>query len=262
MYIDSHAHLNFNAFDGDWQAVAERAFDTGVLGIINVGSQYNVSVKAVDMADEFIRQKLVNGKLYAAVGQHPIHAMDELFKYDDYLALAQKKSVVAIGETGLDLYYDPSTLDAQKKLFISHIQLAKAVSKPLIIHNRLAGQEVLNLVREYKVSKGVIHFFSENWAMAEQFLDLGLHLSFTGAITLDNVDDYTIEVIRKMPLDRIMIETDSPYVVPMKYKAEKVKRNEPAYVVEVAQKIAQIRGLDIEKVAKATTHNAVKLFQL
>ena len=262
MYIDSHAHLNFNSFDGDWQATAERAFDADVLGIINIGSQRGVSIKAVEMAEAFENEKLSNGKLYATVGQHPIHALEELFDAEEYLQLAQKKSVVAIGETGIDMYYDPSTLDDQKKLFISHIELARATGKPLIIHNRMAGNELLNMVKEYKVRHGVVHFFSENWDMAEQFMDLGLYLSFTGAITLDTINDFTLEVIKKMPLDRMMIETDSPYVVPKAQKDDSIKRNEPAYVVEVAKKIAEIRDIDIEKVAKATTHNAIKLFDL
>ena len=274
MFVDTHCHLNFKAFDADWRSAAERAFDVNVKGIVNVGSNYSTSVRAVELARQYRDGKLDNGKLFAAVGLHPIHVSalaktpsrdrgDEDFRIDEYKKLAQDPSVVAIGETGLDLFHTPDSVERQKEVFQQLLFLAGQIDKPVIIHNRQAGKEVIEvLASAKKPARGVMHFFSEDWAYAQKLLDMGLYLSFTGAITLDSIGTDTIEVLKKMPLERIMIETDAPYVVPRKQKSEDIKRNEPAFVVEVAARIAEIRGIGIAEVARLTTQNAINLFGL
>src|SRR3990167_9693075 len=224
MLIDTHCHLNFKAFKSDWREVAQRAFNADVKGIINVGSNYSTSVRAVEVARQYRDRKLNEGKLFAAVGLHPIHVGDEDFNIGKYLKLAQDSSVVAIGETGLDLFHTPSSVERQKEVFRQLLSLAGQIDKPIIIHNRQAGKEVLEVLSSVKkLPRGVMHFFSEDWAYAQKLLDMGIYISFTGAITLDNIGTDTMEVIKKAPLDRIMIETDAPYVVPRKQKSEDIK---------------------------------------
>ena len=273
MLIDTHCHLNFQAFDTDWREAAQRAFDAGVKGIVNVGSNYSTSVRAVELARQYLDRKLEKGKLFAAVGLHPIHVSaltktssrdrgDEKFDVNKYKKLALDPTVVAIGETGLDLYHNPSMLKEQKEMFRQLLSLAEEIEKPIIIHNRQAGAEILGVLRDANKPRGVMHFFSEDWAYAQKLLELGYYISFTGATTLDNIGATAVEVIKKAPLDRIMIETDAPYVVPRRYKDANIKRNEPAYVAEVARRIAEIRGMDPAEVARLTTQNAITLFGL
>lgn len=263
MLIDTHCHLNFKPFKSDWESVANLAFGADVRGIINVGSNIDTSARAVEMARGYRDRKLSDGKLYAAVGLHPIHVGDEDFDIGKYRKLASDPTVVAIGETGLDLFHSPKSLDQQKEVLIEFLSLAREVDKPIIIHNRQAGAEILEVLDATEnLPRGVMHFFSEDWAYAQKLLELGYYLSFTGAITLDNIGADTVEVIKKVPLDRIMVETDAPYVVPRHQKDQGIKRNEPAFVVEVAERIAKIRGISIEKVANQTTQNAIVLFGL
>jgi len=262
MLIDTHCHLNFKAFDADWRSAAERAFDADVKGIINVGSNYGTSVRAIELARQYRVRNLNEGKLFAAVGLHPIHVGDEDFEVERYKKLTEDSNVVAIGETGLDLYHNPDSVKRQTEVFQQLLSLAGQIDKPIIIHNRQAGMEILKILRDANRTRGVMHFFSEDWAYAQKLLDMGLYLSFTGAITLDNIGASTIEVIKKAPLDRIMIETDAPYVVPRRQKNKGIKRNEPAFVTEVAQRIAEIRGIDTAEVARLTTQSAINLFGL
>jgi len=284
--IDSHCHLNFKAFKNDWQQVAERAFNSGVKGIINIGSQLETSKKAVKIARQYQDHIIEDGKLLTAIGLHPIHVADEEFdisKYEDLIKqchceeqsdvailsslnlkpLTLNSCVVAIGETGIDLYHNPENINAQREVFIESIDLANKNKLPVIIHNRQAGEEILEVIENHQPRYGgVMHFFSENWQYAQKLFDLNILISFTGAITLNNVDDKTIEVINKAPLDKILIETDAPYVVPRRQKNKKIKRNEPAFVVEVAQKIAEIKNIDLAEVESQTTQNTIDLFSL
>ena len=274
MFVDTHCHLNFKAFDADWRSAAERAFDVNVKGIVNVGSNYSTSVRAVELARQYRDGKLDNGKLFAAVGLHPIHVSalaktpsrdrgDEDFRIDEYKKLAQDPSVVAIGETGLDLFHTPDSVERQKEVFQQLLFLPGQIDKPVIIHNRQAGKEVLEvLASAEKPTRGVMHFFSEDWAYAQKLFELGFYISFTAAVTLNNVSASTVEVIKKAPLGRIMIETDAPYVVPRLQKNKGIKRNEPTFVTEVAKRIAEIRGIDTAEVARLTTQSAIDLFGL
>lgn len=263
MLIDTHCHLNFKAFHNDWQEIAQRAFNTDVKGIINAGSNYDTSVRAIELAQQYALSKLADGKLFAAVGLHPIHVGDEDFNANKYRELVKNSSAIAIGETGLDLFHSPQTLGQQKEVFKDFLTLASEVNKPIIVHNRAAGDEIMKILGEARnLPRGVMHFFSEDWVYAQKLFDLGFYISFTGAITLNNISAHTVEVIKKAPLDRMMIETDAPYVVPRRQKNKDIKRNEPAFVIEVAQRIAEIRSINIDDVARQTIQNAIDLFGL
>ncbi len=253
MYVDTHAHLNFEAFEKDYRDVINRALAADVKGIINVGSNFETSKKAIEIAEKYDKG------VYAAIGLHPIHVKDEEFDEAAFLKLAKNKKVVALGETGLDYYYDKSSAKLQKEIFRKFLQMSHAVSKPVILHSRDAGEDVLSVLMEERPEpRGVMHCFPGDWPYAKVILDMGLYLSFTGLITFSK--NYgTFEVIKNTPLDRLMIETDCPFMTPEPYRG---KRNEPAFVIEVAKKIAEIKKLPLEKVAEQTSKNAIKLFKL
>ncbi len=256
MYIDTHAHLNFKAFNADYDEAIDRAFKAKVSGIINVGSNLKTSKKAIAIAEKYSK------KVYAAVGLHPIHVKDESFNEDFFEELAREKKVIALGETGLDYYYDRASTELQKEVFRKIIKIAQKISKPLILHSRDAGTDVLSVLMEEKTEiRGVMHCFQENWQFARVILDMGLYLSFTGLITFSK-NQPTFEVIKNAPLERILIETDCPFMTPEPHRSQGVKRNEPAYVIEIARKIAEIKKIPFSKVAKQTTKNARELFKL
>ncbi|OGZ41928.1 MAG: hypothetical protein A3C80_02135 [Candidatus Ryanbacteria bacterium RIFCSPHIGHO2_02_FULL_45_43] len=271
--IDIHAHINFNAFKDDGHEVIHRSHDGGV-GMILVGSQSDTSKRAVAYANHY------PGGVWAAVGLHPIHLIEltvdeqelgggapgfvtrvETFDYNLYRKLGKEKKVVAVGECGLDYFRLTVSADIKKKqeeVLKQHIALARELNKPLMIHCRNAYGDLLAILKSEQAANtgGDIHFFVGNWETAKRFLDMGFYLSFTGVITFTS--DYD-EVVKKIPLERIMIETDSPYVSPIPHRG---KRNEPLYVKEVAKRIADIRGIAYEKVAQATAENAKELFKL
>jgi len=243
--VDIHAHLNFPDFDSDRDEVIRRALDEGI-GIIDVGCDLKNFKKAVAIAEKY-------EGVFACVGLHPDEEIEKL--PNDLKELARNPKVVAIGECGIDLKSQKSNLKSQKDLFIKQIELAKELDKPLMIHCRQAHKEVIEILKESK-HYGNIHFFSGTWQEAEQYFDLGFTISFTGVITFARNYD---EVIKKSPLDKIMIETDAPFVSPAPFRG---KRNEPLYVKEVAKKIAEIKNLDYEEVARVTTENALRFFKL
>ncbi len=276
--IDSHAHVQFPAYDGDRDAVVRRAIDAGI-GIINVGTTRGTSEDAVRLAKEYQRG------VWATVGMHPSHAagnahhdpwelreeQDEYFDISKYRELAQHSKVVAVGECGLDYYRikndELRVKKEQEKIFVQHVDLALEVAKPLVVHCRpSAGGEdayddihhILNsyfLIRNSRL-RGVIHFFVGGKDTARKFLDLGFYISFAGPVTF--AKEYE-EAVKYVPLDRILVETDSPYASPAPYRG---KRNEPLYVREVAKKIADLKGILYDEVAHAATLNAVKIFKL
>jgi len=264
--IDTHAHLNFEAFQNDYQRVIDRAFKNNVRSIINVGCSFSTSRKALKIAKEH------NG-CYAAIGLHPTHAKDERFEVNEYAELIKNNIgyIKAIGETGLDFYHSDENKDKQVEVLRQHIELSRTFSLPLILHCRGSKQnpqnayvELLEVIKEAcpvrdEVSDGVIHCFSSNWQIAQEFLNLGLHIGFTGIITFKNVDKELLEVVKNTPLDRILVETDCPYLSPEPHRGE---RNESAYVMFTAQKIAEIKGISLEEVDKITTTNAKKLFNI
>lgn len=278
MLVDTHCHLNFRAFKEDAADVIKRAIDAAVTRIINIGSQWDTSERAVTMAEE-------NKGLYAAIALHPIHLYEmdvdeednhfktkaEVFDYKKYKTLAQSsKKVVAIGECGLDYYHFPqkenpeAVKKKQAEVFNQHIDLATELNLPLIIHCRDAYDDLFKIlaaaVKAGQLPKrGVNHCFLSTREQAQKFLDLGFYLSFTGIITFKNVSPELLEVVKETPLDRMMVETDAPYLAPHPYRGQ---RNEPAYVVEVAKKISWLKRIDVKEVANITTQNANQLFNL
>lgn len=250
LLIDTHAHVNFNDFKNDSKEVIKRALDEGVW-MINVGAYGDVSEKAIEIASEY------NNGVYAAVGQHP--GTKEEFDYNYFLNLAKNKKVVAIGECGLEFFHikDVSLWEKQKEIFVKHMEVAKEVNKPIIIHCRDAHEDLLEILRmETELPSGVMHFFTGTLEQAKKCIDLGFYISFSGVITFTNVYD---EVVKNIPLEKILIETDCPYVAPVPFRG---KRNEPVYVKHVAQKIAELRGVSFDEVAEQTTKNARGLFKI
>ncbi|OHA27324.1 MAG: hypothetical protein A3C06_00535 [Candidatus Taylorbacteria bacterium RIFCSPHIGHO2_02_FULL_46_13] len=268
-YIDIHAHLNFSAFDADREEVVKRTLEANT-AVINVGTQKDTSVKAIEIAKQY------PGKMFATIGLHPIHtsksyhdkqelgeggaeftSRGEQFDMEYYKKLAQDPSVVAIGECGLDYFrLEADTKEQQRKAFIEQIELANTVDKPLMLHIRNAYQDAYEILKTHAKVPANLHFFAGTIEEAKLFLDLGLTFSFTGVITFARSYD---EVIKYLPLDRIMTETDAPYVTPAPHRG---KRNEPRFVSYVAEKIAVIKELDAESVKKTLVSNAVRVFAL
>ncbi|QQG42579.1 MAG: TatD family hydrolase [Candidatus Giovannonibacteria bacterium] len=250
--IDVHTHAQFSAFDGDRDAVIRRALDAGIW-MVNIGTDWRMSEAAVGLAHKY------EPGVFATAGLHPTEIREE-FNYDFYKKLAADSKIVAIGECGLDYYrLTEETKEKQKEVFIKHIRLAREIKKPLMIHCREAFSDLIAILKDNVgrlISPGVCHFFSGTIEDAEKLMDLGFSFSFGGVITFAR--EYE-KLIKFIPLDRILLETDSPYVAPTAHRGQ---RNEPLYVEEVAQKIAKILGKDFEKVAGVTTKNAIKIFGL
>lgn len=276
--IDTHCHLNFNAYKADLDAVIQRTLTEG-LRVINVGTQRDTSKAAVDLAQQY------PGKFFASVAIHPVHlhsqhvdeeessflTREETFDHAYYKQLAQQPCVVAIGECGLDYYRIPEGIDEQvfmqqqKDVFLQHIQLAQEVDKPLILHVRTkkddpqgAYHDILEVLQRANYTRGVVHCYTGDLDMAKKFLDAGLMLSFTGIITFPNAKQL-LDVVKYTPLDRLMVETDAPYLAPQQFRG---KRNEPLFVQYVAQKIAEVKSLSYEDVEQQTTKNAEHFFAI
>jgi len=273
-YIDIHAHVNFSAFEVDRDEVIKRALDVGVW-MCNVGTQKDTSRKAIELAEKYEQG------VYAIVGLHPVHtdksfhdekelgeggkeftSRGEAFDLAIYRKMAAHPKVVAIGECGLDYYrLEPESEKKQREAFASHIALANEASKPLMLHvrsgnSKSAYRDALAMLKSHAKVKGNFHFFAGTWEEARDILDIDFTLSFTGVITFTH--DYD-EVIKNTPLDRIMSETDSPYVAPVPFRG---KRNEPLYVKEIVKTIADIRGEDFETVRKTLVENAFRVFKI
>ena len=256
MLVDSHAHIQGPEFAADLHDVIERANAAGVEKIVVVGGAGELSSNeaAIAIAHSF-------SGLFASVGMHPHDAKD--VSEEDFRRLKDLTAdpkVVAVGETGLDFYYNHSPRQIQIELFCRFIHMARETGLPLVVHNREAQREVVELLRREGKGdlRGVVHCFTGNYEGAREILDLGFYLSFTGIITFKNADPLR-EVVRKLPLDRIFVETDSPYLAPVPHRG---KRNEPAFVRYVAEALAQVKGLSLQEVAQATTDNARKLFAI
>lgn len=278
MLIDTHAHLNFAAYKDDIDEVIKRT-KTEDTKVINVGSQFSTSQRAVELATKNASH------FYAAVGLHPIHLFEmhvdesesvfktrkEEFDSEAYRKLASSPQVVAIGEMGIDYFHQPKDVPTreferiQKWNFQKGINLAKELDLPLILHCRgskenetKAYHDMLAVLKESDYNRGVVHCYTSDWVTAKKFLDAGFMISFTGIITFPKTTKLA-EVVRKTPIDRIMIETDSPYLAPQIVRG---KRNEPRYVRYVASRVAEIKGLDYDEVEEKTTSNAEKFFKL
>ncbi|NPV93524.1 MAG: TatD family hydrolase [Firmicutes bacterium] len=253
MLIDSHCHLNDRQFQRDQRQVLERARQQGVDTVVCVGYDLPSSVEVVAMAEKY-------ENLYVVVGVHP-HDAKEL-KEKDYQTLeklAESPRVRAIGEMGLDYYRDLSPRKIQQEVFRRQIQLARKLKLPIVVHDRDAHGEVMTILREEKASEvgGVLHCFSGSWEMARECIDLGFYISLAGPVTYNNAKRPQ-EVARKVPLDWLLVETDSPYLTPEPLRG---RRNEPGNVRLVAEKIAALRGISLEEFAAAASANTRRVFR-
>ncbi|RWU13555.1 TatD family hydrolase [Anoxybacillus flavithermus] len=252
MLFDTHAHLNATQFNEDVEQVIERARAEGVSHIVVVGFDRPTIERAMELAEQY-------SFIYAAVGWHPVdavHMTDEDLSMIERLAAHPK--VVALGEMGLDYYWDQSPKDIQKEVFRKQIRLAKKVKLPIIIHNRDATADIVDILREENAGEvgGVMHCFSGSIEVARQCMDMNFYISFGGPVTFKNAKKPK-EVAKEIPLDRLLIETDCPYLTPHPFRG---KRNEPSYVKYVAEAIAELKGLSFEEVAQKTSDNAKRLF--
>lgn len=253
MLTDTHCHLDDPRFDADRPAVLERARAAGVTRVITIGYDLSSSKSGVEMAGSL-------PGVFAAVGVHPHDAAGVPPDYVESLRrLAAQPRVVAIGEIGLDFYRDLSPRPVQREVFAAQLRLAREAGLPVVIHCREAYDEVYDILRSEATGlTGVMHCFSGNWEEARRFLAFGFYISIAGPVTFPQ-SSKLLAVARQVPFDRLLLETDAPYLTPIPYRG---KRNEPAYLVHTARKVAEIREISLEEVTAATTENASRLFGL
>jgi TatD DNase family protein len=249
--IDSHAHIYYKDYSGDFDEMLQRADEAGVAAIIVVGTDIESSRQSVELAERY-RQ------IYAAVGIHPHDASrvtEKCYQVIREMAVSSEK-VIAVGEIGLDFYRDRSPREEQEIVFRRFLQLAAEIDKSVIIHDRDAHQRILAILREEKKCKGVLHCFSGDAEMAKEVVDMGYYISIPGTITYQN-NETQRQVVRATTIDRLLLETDCPYLSPVPHRG---KRNEPAYVTYAAEQVAVLKGLAVEDVARITTKNVCDLF--
>ena len=253
-FIDTHCHLDEEAFEVDRQATIDRAQAQGIVRMISIGTTRETSQAAVAIATS--RPECVS----AAVGIQPNYvALAKAGDWDEIVSLSKHPSVVAIGETGLDRYWDQAPIELQRDYFARHLQLARETGLPFVVHCREAEADVLAMLREAAQAgplRGVMHSFTGSWETAEECLQLGLLISFAGMVSFKKSDALRT-VATQIPLDRMLIETDAPYLAPAPHRG---KRNEPAFVRHTADCLAQLRGVTVEEIARETTANARRLF--
>lgn len=250
--VDSHCHINFDPLDDEVEQVIARAVEAGVNHMLCVSVNLEDYPQVLELAARF-------DNVFASVGVHPNEQEGHDPDVEELTVLASDPHVVAIGETGLDYYRTEEKMDWQHDRFRVHIEAAKRSAKPLIIHTRDSSTDTLQLMEEEgaRDAGGVMHCFVEDWDTAKRAMDLGFYISFSGIVTFKNAKELQ-EVARKVPLDRMLVETDSPYLAPVPYRG---KTNEPAYTRNVAEFIASLRDLSLEEVARNTTHNFYQLFR-
>ena len=250
MYFDTHAHYTDEDFDADRDEVIKAAHKFGVELIMNASSDLNSSLQSIELTEKY-------SFVYAAVGWHPHDA--KTFS-DEGAALLRSwcllPKVRAIGEIGLDFFYDLSERDVQRKVFIRQMELAEELKMPVVIHDREAHAECMDIIRNFPEVKGAFHCYSGSAEMAKEILDMGWYLGFTGAITFKNARK-AIEIIRMCPNDRILIETDCPYLAPVPFRG---KRNDSRYLPFMAQTVAELKGISVAEVAEMTTRNGRRFF--
>lgn len=254
MFIDTHVHLNADQYEDDVEEVISRAVDAGVTKMVVVGFDRKTIHKAMELTERY-------SFIYAVVGWHPVDAVDcteEDLKWIERLAAHPK--VVGIGEMGLDYHWDKSPKEVQQELFRKQIQLAKKVKLPIIIHNREATADVVRILKEEDAKEvgGIMHCFGGSVETARECIEMNFLISLGGPVTFKNAK-MPKEVAQEIPLEKLLIETDAPYLAPHPHRG---KRNEPVYVTLVAEEIAKLKEVSIEEVAKVTTKNALKLFTI
>ncbi|WP_307428681.1 TatD family hydrolase [Bacillus sp. V2I10] len=252
MLFDTHAHLNAIQYKDDLEEVIDRALEEGVTHTVVVGFDTETITRAIELAEKY-------DFIYAAVGWHPVDAID--MKDEDLKwikELASHPKVVAIGEMGLDYYWDKSPKEIQKEVFRKQIALAKEVKLPIIIHNRDATSDVVEILQEENASEvgGIMHCFTGSLEVAKQCMDMNFYISFGGPVTFKNAKKPK-EVAAQIPMDRLLIETDCPYLTPHPFRG---KRNEPSYVKYVAEQIAELREMEYAEFVRQTSDNAKRLF--
>ncbi len=254
MLVDSHCHLDridLTPYDGDLGAALAAARERGVTRMLCIGIDRNNASAVCEIARS-------HPGVYASVGIHPLDIADELETIDSLCTLADRPEVVAIGETGLDYYYSQDKREAQQQSFRAHLRAASRLRKPVIVHTRDAREDTLALIREAGDADvgGVLHCFTESWEMARAAIDMNYCISFSGIITFKNAEELR-EVVRQVPLDRLLVETDSPYLAPVPFRG---KKNEPKYTREVAECVAQLKGISYEALAEITSANFDRVF--
>ncbi len=246
--IDTHSHIYYDDFKNDLADVITRAKRNSLRNIICVGVDIESSKRSIEISEN-------NEIIYATAGYHPHESKEAEKNYlNEIKVLLKHPKVVALGEIGLDFYYNHSDKKIQLNVFEEQLELAKLMEKPAVIHNRMADNDIYNILKSTKSSNAVIHCFTGNYNYAKKILDLGIYLSFTGIITFAKELEDTV---KKVPLDRLMIESDSPYLAPVPNRG---KRNEPAMIKYIAEKISNIKKIPIEKVASITTKTAQQFF--
>ena len=250
--FDSHAHFDDKAFEGDLSAVVNEMKANGVVGVINNAVNYTSAKKCIDLANRY-------DIFYSAVGVHPEDLYDgEDFNPQKLIPFIDHPKTVAIGEIGLDYYYDNSLRENQRKWFDVQLDIASGVGMPVCIHSRDAMKDTIDILSAHKDVGGIIHCYSGSVESARILLDMGYYISFAGPVTFKNAS-VALEVIKYVPCDRMLIETDSPYLAPVPYRG---KRNCPVYVSEVASKIAEIKNMNFEKVADITLKKAKNVYAI
>lgn len=249
--IDSHCHLNFPELINRMPEVLKNAAANDVHRMLCIATSWENQPEVLKLAEE-------NPEILAAVGIHPTTEGGYEATTEELIAATAHERVVAIGETGLDYFRTTGDLTWQHERFHRHIEAGRATNLPIIIHTRAAAEDTMNTLREHKAEEcgGVMHCFAEDWEVAKQALDIGFYISFSGIVTFKSAKAVQ-EVAEKAPLDRILVETDSPYLAPTPHRG---KTNEPAYTKHTAEFVAELRGVDYESVRDATTHNFYQLF--
>ncbi|AWF81728.1 hydrolase TatD [Microbulbifer sp. A4B17] len=254
MLVDSHCHLDrlkLDKFDGDLDAVLDLARSRGVGRFLCVGISLENADAVVEIASRY-------EDVVCSVGVHPLDVDSGMADVERLVGMANQPNVVALGETGLDYYYSTDTQEIQQQSFIAHLKAAGQAELPVIVHTRDAREDTIALIKEHGNTNtaGVLHCFTESWDMAKAALDLNYYISLSGIVTFKNAEELR-DVARRLPLDRLLVETDSPYLAPVPYRG---KPNIPAYVREVAEFIADLRGIPYEELAEITSENFFRLF--
>lgn len=251
MFIDTHSHLTFPDFKNDIEEIITRANNAGIDRVIVPSISFETSLAAIELAEQF-------DPIYAAVGVHPQDSQQfNENQLAEFSRLAKHPKVVAIGEIGLDYYRDYAPQDIQKEVFKTFLHLAKEINLPVIIHNRSAFRDIIEILNQEKFREidGVFHCFSEEEQEAEQVIEMGFLVSFTGTITFKN--SKSTQIAQKISIEKQLLETDAPFMAPVPNRG---KRNEPAYLRHIAEKQAELHSVSIEEVAKKTTKLAFKIF--
>ncbi len=255
MFIDSHCHLDrldLTEFAGNIANVVKLATQAQVEQLLCVSVTLEDFPAMVEKTASF-------DNVHLSCGTHPLNQADKICQ-ETLVRLAQHPRVIAVGETGLDYFYAPESKAVQLDSFVKHVRAARILNKPLIIHTRDAKEDTLQILREEGADQvgGILHCFTESWAMAKEAIAMGFYISFSGILTFKNADELRA-VAKHIPDDKLLIETDSPYLAPVPHRG---KQNQPAYVVEVAKQLADIRGQSVEAIAKISSDNFKRLFKL